>query len=185
MKKVEAHPQHPFHARVIVALVMLGLAFIGVIITDISKTYALIYWQVMAVVYAILCLGLSAYIRHSTRVLRLVSLWHEVLHWLGLGACLLLVWYFVDIGIVGRFEAALMVLTMLALTTFLVGVYVDYSFLLIGIMLGLFAASTAFMEVYLFSIVLPLTFAAGAGLYFFMRTRHRKGQASSEHSEEE
>lgn len=185
MKQVEQHPKHPFHARIIVSIIMLGLAFVGLIITDISKNYALLYWQLMAPVYAALCIGLSAYIRHSTRVLRLTTIWHEILHWIGLGACVLLVWYFVDIGIVGRFDAALMVLTLLALTTFLVGVYVDYSFILIGIMLGVFAASTAFLEVYLFGILLPLTIAVGAGLYFFIRFRHKRLQSDNEPTQEE
>lgn len=177
LKDVQAHPKHPFRARAIVALIMLALSFIGLVITDIKRQGALTYWQVMVPVFAILCLGLSVYIRQTVDVIRPISIWHEVLHWIGLGGSVCLVWFYVHIGTIGRFEAGLFVLTLLALTTFLVGIYVDYSFLIIGLMLGFFAAAAAFVEEYLFSIMLPLTIVVGAGLYFFIRMRHKRYQS--------
>lgn len=179
-KDIQAHPKHPFRARAAVALIMLALSFVGLVITDIKRTGALTYWQIMVPIFALLCLGLSLYIRRTVDVIRPVSIWHEVLHWVGLGGSVCLVWYFVRIGSIGRFEAGLFVLTLLALATFLVGVYVDYSFLIIGLMLGIFAGAAAFVEEYLFSIMLPLTIAVGAGLYFFIRYRHRFHQSGND-----
>ncbi len=176
-REIQSHPKHPFRARALVALIMLALAFVGLVITDIRRDGALTYWQIMVPVFALLCLGLSLYIRRTITVIRPISIWHEVLHWVGLGASVALVWFYVHLGTIGRFEAGLFVLTLLALTTFLVGIYVDYSFLVIGIMLGFFAGAAAFVEEYLFSVMLPLTVLVGVGLYYLIRHRHKKHQA--------
>jgi len=181
-KDIQRHPKHPFRARAVIALIMLALSFIGLVITDIKRQGALTYWQIMVPVFAVLCLGLSFYIRQTVDVIRPISIWHEILHWIGLGGSVCLVWFYVHLGTIGRFEAGLFVLTLLALTTFLVGIYVDYSFLIIGLMLGLFAGAAAFVEEYLFSIMLPLTIVVGAGLYFFIRYRHKHHQGAQDES---
>ncbi len=53
----------------------------------------------------------------------LVTLWHEAAHWAGLIASIFIAAYFVRIGMIGRFEASLLTLLLLALATYLAGVY--------------------------------------------------------------
>ena len=165
---------HPWRARVIVTLLMVILGFIGLVITDISKVHAWTYWRLMVPVFAILCLGLSWYLRKGQHVVRITTIWHEILHWIGLGLSVYLVDLFVRIGIMGRFEAALMVLTLLSLTTFLAGLYVDVTFVAIGILLGAFVAGAAYLEEYLYSIFLPITLGAVIVLFLIIHRSHRK-----------
>lgn len=180
MKQVEQHPRHPFRARAFVALIMLALSFIGLVITDVTHNGAFLYWQIMVPIFAVLCIGLSFYIRSSVDVFRPVTIWHEILHWIGLCGAVSLIWFYVDLGTMGRFEAGLVILTLLALTVFLIGIYVDYAFIIIGLMLGVFAGSAALVEEYLFTVMLPLTIIVGFGLYFYIHSRHKKAQASND-----
>ncbi len=103
----------------------------------------------------------------------MVTVWHEVLHWAGLTLGVFLISRFVSIGLMGRFEAGLVVLSMLALTTFLAGIYIEVSFIFIGILLGFCAYSIAFLDQYLYAIMLPLL-ALGAIAIFFLVYRKKK-----------
>jgi hypothetical protein len=164
---------HPWKARFGVALIMMILAFIGLVVTDMHRDRAWDYWRLMAIVFALLCLSLSFYLRRRQAVTA-VSVWHEIIHWTGLGGSIYLVSFLVNLGIMGRFEAALMVLTLLSLTTFLAGIYTDISFMVIGILLGCFVAGIAYVEEYLYGILLPLVvIAAGVLIYLFKKAKTR------------
>ena len=79
-----------------------------------------------------------------------VTVWQELLHWAGLMLAICLISYVVHIGLQNRFEASIEVLILLALTTYLAGVYIEVSFIPIGILLGGFAAGIAFFDEYLY-----------------------------------
>lgn len=102
-----------------------------------------------------------------------LTIWHEVLHWVGLFTAAFLVSVFVGMGIMGRFEAALMMLTLLALTTFLAGIYYETSFIVIGLVLGFFTAGAAFLEEYLYSILLPATLIVVVIVLWVMHKKHQ------------
>lgn len=100
------------------------------------------------------------------------TIWHELVQWLGLALAVYLVNVFVNVGLIGRFEAGLIVLTMLALNTFITGIYVESTFFVIGILLGLFAASAALLAAYIYTIMLPLTIGVAVLLIWLARKRH-------------
>ena len=160
-------------ARLIVLIAMLLLAFAGVVFTDVDKTGAFRYWQWIAVVYAVMALLLSWYERRDVSVLRPTTLMHELFHWIGSNAAVYLVSLYVSLGIVSRFEAALLVLTVLSLAVYLAGLYIEISFTIIGIVLGLFAAVVAFFEDYLYAIAFPLLFISSAVLFWYL-IHHKK-----------
>lgn len=164
---------HPWRARAVVTVVMIILAFVGLILTDTTKTVAWQYWRGMIVVFAGLCLWLSWYLRRGKHMISALTIWHEVLHWVGLFTAAFLVSVFVGMGIMGRFEAALMMLTLLALTTFLAGIYYETSFIVIGLVLGFFTAGAAFLEEYLYSILLPATLIVVVIVLWVMHKKHQ------------
>lgn len=166
-------PAHPMLARFVVLAAMLLLALIGVVLTDVNKSGAFRYWQWTAVLYALLALGLSWYERRSAEAFRPATLWHELLHWVGLNAAVYLISLYVSIGIVSRFEAALLVLTVLALAVYLAGLYIEISFCFVGVILGLFAALVAFFSEYLYAIAFPLVLVA-IGMLFWMLLHRKK-----------
>jgi len=165
---------HPWRARLIVGLIMLVFAFIGLVVTDIWKDGAWNYWRYMSPVYAVMSLWLSWSRRKLGHEIA-TTLWHEVAHWLGLIGAVWLMTGFVNLGLVGRFEASMQVLVLLALTVFTNGIYTEHSFILIGIVLGLLAAVVAFINKYLFAIMLPvLLLALIAIFWFFHRVKHKQ-----------
>ena len=140
---------------------MLLLAFLGMVITDVRTTGGWDYWKWMVPVYAILALWLSWYVRRQTQVASPITLWHELLHWIGLFLAVFLVSILVQLGTISRFIAGIFDLILISLAVFLAGIYVESTFILIGIILGIFALLTAFLVQYLYAFIVPLI-AAGA-----------------------
>ena len=142
---------------------MLTLAFVGLIFTDVRSSGAWNYWRAAVPCYALMALWLSWYLRRKDHSLSPVTLWHELLHWIGLVAAVFLISFYVEQGILGRFEAALATLTLISFAVFAAGVYIETTFLFIGIILGLFGAIVAFLEEYLYALSLPVILV-GLGL---------------------
>ena len=163
--------QHPWKIRFIVSLLLLILGFVGLVITDIQKDGGWFYWRLITPIYALLSLWMSWYL-HPKDEFTFSEIWHEMLHWFGLILAIYLLSKFVSIGLVGRFEAGLMALSMLALTTFLAGIYIEVTFIFIGLLLGFFAYCVAFLNQYLYAIVLPIVVVA-AGIIFWL-VYHKK-----------
>ena len=152
--------KHPWRIRLIIGLLMLILSFVGLIITDATKDGAWMYWRAMTPIYALLSITLSWYLRSKTDLKLATEIWQEILHWMGLILSVYLISTFVNIGLIGRFEAGLTVLVLLAVTTFLAGIYHDVIFLIIGVILGLFSIGAAILNEYLYTIMLPVTSVA-------------------------
>lgn len=164
----------PLKLRLVIALIMLVLGFIGVVVTDISKTGAWNYWRFLAVVYAILSLCLSWHLKRKEWKTTMLTLWHEIAHWGGLVGAIFISSYFVKIGMIGRFEASVMTLLLLALATFLAGIYIESTLIFIGILLGIFALGIAFLDAYFYNILLPLALLSIVVYAIFIRHVHKK-----------
>jgi hypothetical protein len=165
-------PAHPWGARLGVALAMLSLAFLGLILTDVELTGGWNYWKWTVPVYGLMALWLSWYLRRKKSSFSLVTLWHEVLHWFSLIVFVYLISIFLHIGIFSRLLAGLCVVTLLAQSVFLAGLYIERSFLAIGILLGLFAAFAAFLQEYLYALSIPIILVAvGAIAWAIHRSR--------------
>ncbi|MCF7852833.1 MAG: hypothetical protein K9M07_06300 [Simkaniaceae bacterium] len=181
MEEQEKHqPHHPWRARLIVGLTMLLLSFVGLIFSDLIRGGAWTYWRVMVPVYAVLSIWLSWYLRRKSHKVTAIKIWHEILHWVALIMGVYLVSLFVSMGIVGRFEASLQVLIMLALTTFLAGIYHDVIFIIIGVILGFFTAGAAFFTEYLYSVMLPITIGAAILMAWVIYHHHKKSTERDE-----
>jgi len=148
-------PAHPWIARSIVGSTMILLSLIGLIASDISHDGAWTYWRIMAPVFALICISFSFYLRKKHQHVSLVKIWHEILHWLSLVGAIFLISSFVSMGIMGRFVASLTILVILGVTTFIAGIYIESSYLIVGIALGLCAAAAAFIQEYVYTIMLP------------------------------
>jgi hypothetical protein len=162
---------HHWKMRLMIGLIMLGLSFVGLIVSDIRQNGAWNYWRVMVPLFAVLCLFLSWYLRHKQRLISPTTIWHELLQWFGLALSVYLISVFVKIGLMGRFEAGLVVLTLLSLNIFITGIYVEATFFIIGIVLGLFALAAAVMAEYLYTIMLPITIGVAILLIWIARKR--------------
>ena len=152
-------PKHPWQARLGVGIAMLFLAFLGMIVTDVRATGGWDYWKWMVPVYALLALWLSWYVKRQQQTISPITIWHELLHWVGLVSAIFLVSYLVHLGTFSRFVAGIVHLILLGLALFLAGVYIESMFILIGVVLGLFALLTAVLVQYMYAFVIPISLA--------------------------
>ncbi len=164
-------------ARLIVSLIMLLLAFIGLIIMDLHSRSYWIFSQVMSGSYAILSLWLFWYLHRGQHEVQGSTIWHQLLHWLGLLLAVYITSIFVNTGVMASLQAGLMTLTLLALTIFLAGVYTDVSFMLIGIMLAIFAVGAALVQAYLSALMIPIILLTALIIYIIL---HREKKRTSE-----
>lgn len=168
--------RHPWRARLIVGILMLFLAFLGVVSTDIFKSGGWDYWKWVVGIYALLALWLSWYIRRRQDVLSPITLGHELIHWIGVVAAVFMVSYFVSIGIVSRYVAGIFDLTLLSLGVFLAGIYIESTFILIGIVLGILALFSAFMAEYLYAIMVPILIGGAIVIGIMVWLSHQKAK---------
>jgi hypothetical protein len=140
-----------------VSVLLLALSFVGIIITDLRPSSAWTYWNIMIPLFAILCLWLSWLDSKEKERITGITLLHEFLHWIATLATVYIVALFVKFGVVSDVVAGLFVLILLALSTFLAGIYIEKTFLLIGLMLGLFAIISVLFLKYLLIITIPLS----------------------------
>src|SRR3989338_8739723 len=173
---MDGHPKHPWIARIGVSIAMLILAFLGLVVTNIRSTGGWQYWRWVVPIIALLALWLSWYLRKQKNPLSPVTLWHEVVHWAGLVASVIVVSIFVHIGVIGRLEAGLTVLTLLSQAVFLAGIYIESTFLFIGVVLGLFTVGVAFIAEYLYAVAIPILIVGGGVLVWLVWHTHRKSK---------
>lgn len=166
--------KHPWRARMIVGIIMLFLAFLGMVFTDVFRSGGWDYWKWMVGVYAILALWLSWYLRRRQQVISPITLGHELLHWIGVVATVFMVSYFVQLGILSRFVAGIIDMTLLSLGVFLAGIYIESTFLLIGIVLGLLALLSAVITEYLYAIVIPILVGGALVVAMIVWLSHQK-----------
>lgn len=166
--------KHPWKARLGVGVAMLLFAFLGMVITDIRTGGGWVYWKWMVPVYAILALWLSWYVRKQQQIISPITLGHELLHWLGVNASVFMVSFFVHLGIISRFIAGIFDLTLLSLGIFIAGVYIEPTFLFIGIILGIFACLSAVVVQYLYAVIVPVLLAGAVILGIMVWMSHRK-----------
>lgn len=153
---------------------MLVLAFIGLIITDIRDDGGWDYWLFVVPFYAVLALCLSWFLRLRKQSHAVAYVWHEILHWLGVMLSIYLVFQLVQIGLLNRFAASLQVVTLLALGVFIAGVYIEISFLIVGLLLGCGVIAVALFAEYLYTIAAILVVISAILLYFLSRRQKKR-----------
>jgi hypothetical protein len=153
-------PSHPWKARILVGIIMLVLAFIGMVVTGVYSRGGWQYWRFVIPVYAILALWLSWYLKRQLQTISPITIWHEVCHWLGLLCAIFLVSHLSNMGILSHFIAGIFHLILLSLALFIAGIYIEVSFVLIGIVLGFFAYISAALVEYMYSFVIPISLGA-------------------------
>ena len=170
-------PSHPWKVRLGVGLTMLLLAFIGMVVTDVRTEGGWSYWKWIVPVYALLALWLSWYVKRQKQTVSPITIWHEILHWVGLICVIYLVSHLVQVGTISRFIAGIFQLILLSFGVFLAGIYIEPMFILIGIVLGIFALITALLVQYMYSIVIPILIAGAIITALSVWISHKKFKA--------
>jgi hypothetical protein len=167
---------HPWKTRFIIGLLIILISFVGLVVSSFSQNAAWDYWRIAAIVFAVLSLFLSWYVKKASHLFTWKKLFQELLHWVALLLGVFLFSLFVDAGMMGKFEAGISILTILAITLFIAGVYIDTSFFLSGIALGLFSAGSAYLAFYLYKVMLPIAVLAIILLFLLVYFKRARSQ---------
>lgn len=164
---------HPLKIHVFMGMILLILAFIGVILTSWQSSYTHVYWLVLILIYALTSLGFTWFSARREKTFTLSIVGRELSHWLGLIVCVSLVEHFKQMGLFSLPIASLVELLLLALTSFLAGVHFNSMFLFVGIFLALIALLSVIVLEYLSLIMLPLLIIFIILLWWYLQHKHR------------
>jgi hypothetical protein len=167
-------PTHPWRARIVIAVFMLALAFIGIVVTNLQIEGGWNYWRWVVPIYALLSLWLSWYMRRQMQTIAPYTLLHELCHWICVLISVYITSLYVHLGILSRLSAGLIQLNLLSLGVFLAGVYIERSMLIIGLVLAALAIFSAILTQYLYLIMIPLTLAALLVIGLMVWHSHKK-----------
>jgi hypothetical protein len=150
----------------IVAVMLTVFSIIGVAITDFSPAGSHLYWLVMVPVFAAACLTLERK-REGGQERNWASIFRsQFLLWLGLLVAVQVVYLLLHSGRLNNENTGLIILLLLALTTFFVGVSLDWRLLVVGFILGLALIGATYMETF-FWLFFLLAAALIAALLLF------------------
>lgn len=157
--------------RFIVGILMFGLAFLGVVLTVLKESWSWTYWKILSCIFAAISLALSAYLKKFRLKNALVTIWHEIFHWLGLILSIGTLSRMVTLGILSPFAGSLQALLLISLATFLAGIYIEKSFLFIGAFMGCFALILSYVSLYSYLLFVPISIAFILAFYWFIRKK--------------
>jgi len=136
--------------------ILVGLMFfsiVGVGITDASVRMSHWYWTAMVPVFFGACLFIEWQAAKKTHVSPRSVVIKQIQHWLGLLAGIYLTFFLHNIGSLNNETTGLILLLIIALTTYLAGVTMGWMFRLLGIFLGLSLFLVAYVENYIWIII--------------------------------
>lgn len=157
----------------IVLIILIMLSIIGVGITDFSPGGSHYYWLVMVPVFAAACLVIE-WERSRGKGHKWTTVFGaQLLLWLGLLLAVQLVYFLLHTGRLDNENTGLIILLLLALTTFFAGINLDWRLLIVGIILGLSLIGAAYLETFfwLFFLIAIVVVAALLALKHFAGSR--------------
>ncbi|MFO0948424.1 MAG: hypothetical protein U1D30_21300 [Planctomycetota bacterium] len=143
--------------QIIIALVLCALGVVGLGLMDFSPNYSEHYWYFALPVFVLtsIYLGWESAKRRGENPR--IEMRRQIFHWLGFFFALNLILVFLHAGTIERNVAGPVSLVLLALTCYLAGIHFEPAFIIVGILLALAAATAAYLEEYLF-IILVIAF---------------------------
>ena len=139
----------------IIPIVLLLLSIIGIGITDFSPADSHLYWLAMVPVFAGACLILEWSRARGKGQKWTTILRTQVLLWLGLLLAVRLAYLLLHTGRLDNENTGLIILLLLALTTFFAGIHLGWRLFIVGIFLGVALIGAAYLEefVWMFLII--------------------------------
>lgn len=156
----------------IVLFVLIVLSIIGIAITDFSPTVSHRYWLAMVPIFAGACLILEWSRARNKGLKWLTILRTQLLHWIGLLIAVRLVYLLLGTGRLDNENTGLIILLLLALTTFLAGIHLGWRLCVLGIFLACALVAAAYLEEYIWMLFIVATVIIVA----FIAIKHYAGR---------
>ena len=154
----------------ITLLITLGLAIIGIGVSDFSPAKSYFYWGVMTLMLAIASSILSWYQANQQGQPIKSALTAQLLHWCATGVAVTGVFLLLKTGRLNYESTGLVLLLILGLSTFLDGTRVGWRFALIGLLMVITSMVAAFTEEYMW-LMLMITIVLASAVFFWEKHR--------------
>ncbi|GBE08723.1 hypothetical protein BMS3Bbin11_00099 [bacterium BMS3Bbin11] len=154
--------------------ILLGCSFVGVAITNISPASSRTYWLAMVPVFFLASLVTEwPHVRNGKYSWKTV-IWNHSLQWLALLAAIQMVFIIQQIGRLNNETTGLILLLLFALSTFIAGIRMGWVFRLAGLFLATGLLVLAYLERYLWALVLVAIFILV--IHHFVRRYNKQEQ---------
>jgi hypothetical protein len=162
----------------IILTVLILLSIIGIGITDFSPADSHRYWFAMVPVFAAACLILEWSRARGKGQKWTTILRAQLLLWLGLLLAVRLAYLLLHTGRLDNENIGLIILLLLALTTFFAGIHLGWRLFIVGIFLGLALIGAAYLEefVWIFLIIAIVVVAIFLFWKYYAGSKKRKKQ---------
>jgi hypothetical protein len=150
---------------------LMFLSILGVGITDASTRISHWYWLCMVPIFCASCLYLEWQSSLDSGIPAKTIIIKQLQHWLGVLASFYLAFFLRGIGSLDNQSTGLVLLLILALSTFLAGVTMGWLFRLLGMFLGLCLVLVAYMENYI-GVIIALSVAMLVLYRFLVKASH-------------
>jgi hypothetical protein len=160
---------HDLKVFEIIFVVLVLLSLIGVGITDFSPARSYWYWFAMAPIFAGACLFMEWSQARREGTSWLIIIRTQLLTWLGLLAATQVVFLLLRAGRLTYESTGLVILLLLALTTFISGIHLGFQLCLLGVFLGLTLLLVAYLEQYVWVVVFLAVLGAIVTFYVAKR----------------
>ena len=138
----------------IVIIILIGLSIIGIGITDFSPADGYKYWVAMVPIFCAACLILE-WSRVRDRGYRWTTLLRtQLLHWAGLLVAVRLVFEMLHTGRLDNENTGLVILLLLALSTFIAGIHLGWRLCLVGGFLAGALVAATYLEEYVWILLI-------------------------------
>lgn len=151
-------------------LVLLLLDVIGIGLTEFAQRYSHWYWLAMVVLTGVACAFIARFGSSSAELNTVRKIRMEVLFWLGVLVAVNLVYFMYGAGRLDSENTGLVILLLLALSTFLAGLRLGWQLCLLGGLLAVALVFATYLEEYLWLVLLV---GLGAGTVMYVRLRQR------------
>ncbi|MGH7905404.1 MAG: hypothetical protein ACREP6_02140 [Candidatus Binataceae bacterium] len=172
---IKSRLEHGIMRRLLIIGALGVLVVLGLFLANVSQSKADWYWSAMFPVFFLVCLGheLIAGDVTSRPAWKIVLM--QALHWLAPIVAVRIVFLQLARGQMDANEAAMMIVLLLAVTSFLAGLHFDHSFVWVGIILALAAVFSTEVQAYFWLIGLIAAALLGLAIFagYMLRRRRR------------
>jgi hypothetical protein len=173
--------QSMFVRRLLIVGLLSVMILVGLFLSNYSSDRARYYWFMMFPIFGIACLAheLSSGRAYEIALWRIIA--RQVLHWLGPVVAVEIMFLQHGRGQMSTDAVALVIVLLLAVTCFLAGVHLDWSFYWVSAFLALAAVVGTEIETYIWlAVVLLLLFLAlalASAIYLHRGSKRRQAEA--------
>ena len=170
------HPSGLWKSRFVIGLIMIAFSFVGLILSTVWQKGAWNYWRITIGVFTILNIWLCWHVRKHSKEPKQRHIWQELFVWIPLYLAGAIFSLFVDKGLFNNLQGGYALLITTGMTLLIASIFVESSLCFSGLTMLLFAAGSAYLHSYLYTILLPIALFAVVSLFLFSYLRRHHFQ---------